>query len=245
MKIVSAVKRQLLKTGGVLMLAGLTGFMGGCRHGFNEKIRPDLYTGSLYERADTLHPIHVTKGHLAMGVKVRRNATKLLPYERNEVRTFLSYYRNQATGRLKVRLPSNSPYQAAVNKMLYGIQRELVDMGLEPEMVQVKRFSGRGDRYPVIHLSFKRYEAHGPECKLENENLARSENNANGRYWGCANQNNLAAMIQNPRDLKGPRGWSPRDARRRDMVWDKYIKGEPSGATRSQDERVDTRTNKK
>jgi pilus assembly protein CpaD len=65
-------------------------------------------------------------------------------------------------------------------------------------------------------------------------------NNRNGHYWGCATQNNLAAMMQNPRDLKGPRGWSPRDARRRDAVWDKYIKGDTAGAARSQDERTNT-----
>ena len=119
---VSEVKGQLIKTCCVLSLAAFTAFLAGCRHGFEERVRPDLYTGSLYERGDTLHPIHVSKGQLAMGVKVRRNATKLLPYERNEVRTFLNYYRNQSSGQLTVRLPSNSPYQAAVNKVLYSIQ---------------------------------------------------------------------------------------------------------------------------
>lgn len=237
---VSEVKRLFFKAGVAVLLVGVAALSSGCKHWMSEKIRPDLYTGSLYERPDTLHPIHVSKGRLAMGLKVRRNATKLLPYERNEVRTFLNYYRNQGTGQMLVTLPSSSAYQSAVNKVLYGIQRELVEMGLEPEMVRVKRYSGRGDRNPVIHMSFPRYEAKSSECGEWNENLATSENNRNGHYWGCATQNNLAAMMQNPRDLKGPRGWSPRDARRRDAVWDKYIKGDTAGAARSQDERTNT-----
>lgn len=244
MKVVSHSKGLLDKSVMISAIAGLTLMLGACKHGLDGEGRHDLHTGSLYGNADQMHPITVSKGRLAMGLKVRRNTSKLLPYERNEVRTFLYYYRNQGTGQMLVTLPSNSPYQGAVNSALYGIQQELVEMGLEPEMVRVKRYSGRGDKYPVIHMSFARYEAEGPECGVWNENLNQTDNNSNGSYWGCANQNNLANMIQNPRDLKGPRGWAPRDARRRDAVWDKYIKGEPSGATRSQDERIDTRDDK-
>ena len=218
-----------------ILLGGL--FLGGCQLGLDG--RRVEHTGSLYGTPDRLHPIHVTKGQLAMGLKVRRGATKLLPYESNEVRTFLNYYRNQGNGQLLISLPSHSAHQASVNQMLYDLQDELVAMGLEPEMVKVKRYSGRGDRHPVIHMSFQRFEAKGPDCHEWNEDLAKNRDNANGRYWGCAAQNNLAAMVGHARDLKGPRGWSPRDGRRRDAVWSKYIKGEPTGTDRSQDERVD------
>ena len=54
----------------------------------------------------------------------------------------------------------------------------------------------------------------------------------NRAYWnlGCANQRNLAAMVDNPADLVQPRGESPAYTARRTVAIDKYRKGEsPSG----------------
>ena len=51
-------------------------------------------------------------------------------------------------------------------------------------------------------------------------------------YWnlGCANQRNLAAMVDNPADLVQPRGETPAYTARRSVAIDKYRKGEnPSG----------------
>ena len=55
---------------------------------------------------------------------------------------------------------------------------------------------------------------------------------------GCANQHNLAAMIANPADLLGPRSETDRSGERRDTVWDKYTKGESTGAQKSEEEKV-------
>jgi pilus assembly protein CpaD len=50
----------------------------------------------------------------------------------------------------------------------------------------------------------------------------------NHPYWnlGCANQRNLAAMVENPADLVQPRGETPAWSGRRSTVLDKYRKGE-------------------
>ena len=48
-------------------------------------------------------------------------------------------------------------------------------------------------------------------------------------------------MIANPADLLGPRSETPRSGERRDQVWGKYVQGEPTGARKSVDERVNTR----
>ena len=56
--------------------------------------------------------------------------------------------------------------------------------------------------------------------------------NDNKPYWnlGCANQRNLAAMVDNPTDLVQPRGETPSYTGRRSVALDKYRKGEnPSG----------------
>ena len=58
---------------------------------------------------------------------------------------------------------------------------------------------------------------------------------------GCANQRNLAAMIANPADLLGPRTATPRAGERRDVIWDKYQKGETTASAKNEDGRVSTR----
>lgn len=237
--------KRLLRTGLAVALIAFTALLSSaCKHGFNDRVRPDHYAGSFFGDPTVDHPIAVSKSKLAISVSVRRYDTKLSPAKLNEVRTFLHYYREGGVGDIKVTMPSNSHHQYAVRKVLKDIQHQLEDLSIGPEVVSVKRYSGRGDRHPVIHLSYKRYVAHGPECGGWNENFNDSENNRNSPDWGCARQRNLAAMVANPRDLKGPRGWSPRDSRRRDQMWDKFVKGDISSSKRSQDERVDTKSSK-
>lgn len=240
------LNKRLLRTmalGGVVVVTSM--FSSACEHGWDKKIRADQYTGSLYYNPREEHPITVSKSDLSMSIDVGRNDTRLAPYKLNELRTFLHYYRDQGTGRINVTLPTNSYYQGAVHQVLGDVQKQMEDMSLGAEVISVKRYSGRGDKYPTIHLSFQRHVAKGPDCDGWNENLNQSENNRNSHYWGCASQKNMAAMVANPRDLKGPRGWSPRDSRRRDMASDKWIKGEVSSATRSEDERVSAASNTK
>ena len=239
------INKRLLQTIRIVLFVSVAAlFNSACQHGFDKRVRKDHYAGSFFGDPTKDHPIRVAKDKLAISVPVRRHDEKLAPAKLNEVRTFLHYYREGGVGDIKVTLPSHSRHQYAVRKVLKDIQRQMENLSIGPEIVSVKRYSGRGDRHPVIHLSYKRYVAHGPECGQWNENFNESENNRNSPDWGCARQRNLAAMVANPRDLQGPRGWSPRDSRRRDVIWDKYVKGEVSSAARSKDERVDTKSDK-
>ena len=57
------------------------------------------------------------------------------------------------------------------------------------------------------------------------------EHYENRQYYnlGCANQRNLAAMVDNPSDLVQPRSEIPSYTGRRTTVLDKHHRGEPSG----------------
>jgi len=232
------MKQHCLKV--VTIVAGLAVLLlvSACQHDGDGRVREDLYTGSLYKFAHTEHPIQVGRGSLFMAIPIGANDKKLSSEKRNELTSFLHYYRDQGTGRLRIKMPSNGRYQQAARKVLSDMQYEIERMSIGPESIRAQKYRA-GGAYPEIRLSFERYVANGPDCSGWNENLAQSENNKNAKSWGCATQNNLAAMVANPRDLKGPRGWSPRDARRRDAVWDKFVKGESTGSKRSEDERVD------
>ena len=234
----NGLNKLFLKAGPVAMCLVGTLLVSACEHG-NERYRKDHYTGSIYKFAHTNHPIEVSKGSLSMAISVGRKDTKLTPEKRDELKMFLHYYRDQGTGPMWVSVPVNAGYNRAVQEVLHDVKFEMEHMSLGPESIRVNKYVSNGNKYPAIRLTYKRYVANGPVCEGWNENLAQDENNDNSDHWGCATQKNLAAMVANPRDLKGPRGWSPRDARRRDTVWDKFVKGESTGSQRSRDERVD------
>jgi pilus assembly protein CpaD len=45
-------------------------------------------------------------------------------------------------------------------------------------------------------------------------------------------------QVANPADLLGPRTQQPGSAERRDVVWDKFVKGDSTVAKKDADERV-------
>ena len=88
-----------------------------------------------------------------------------------------------------------------------------------------------------LSLTYRRLKASAKPCAILNRNLAYNPQNTNYKNFGCATQNNLAAMIAEPRDLTVPRGTDPRSSERRMTIYDKYIKGQPTGAERSEEEK--------
>jgi pilus assembly protein CpaD len=67
-----------------------------------------------------------------------------------------------------------------------------------------------------------------PDCPDWSENIARDPQNMPFTNMGCATQRNLAVAVANPRDLIDPRGETPRASERRDVVWSKYVNGQPT-----------------
>jgi len=88
---------------------------------------------------------------------------------------------------------------------------------------------------PVI-ISYRRNAAIVHKCGDWPESSAKTYTNRPTWSFGCATQNNLAAMIDNPRDLIEPRRSTPADAQRRDTVFAKYRTGDVTTATRGASE---------
>jgi pilus assembly protein CpaD len=82
--------------------------------------------------------------------------------------------------------------------------------------------------------------AQPPECGNWPTNLAYEPENLPYPNFGCATQRNFGAQIANPADLLGPRSETARSSERRDQMWSKYIRGEPTGTRRTKDDDVDT-----
>jgi pilus assembly protein CpaD len=174
-------------------------------------------------------------------VSVARGSQGLTPQQRAEVVEFTSKYRSSDAGnsRLVVSVPSGAPNEVAAMNAAEDVRQLLLQGGFPESAIAVEAYHEDSGAQPPLRIAYMRYVAKGPECGHDwSENLANNTQNVGQPNFGCAEQRNLAAMVANPADLLGPRTMGDRYADRRDKVMENYAKGEPTGAKKSEDEKV-------
>ena len=91
------------------------------------------------------------------------------------------------------------------------------------------------ERHPII---VTRSGAHAEECGNWPEDMTKTAQNTTYENFGCSQQNNLAAMVADPRDLIRPRPTAPSDAMRRSKAFDKYREGTEISSAQEQQQKV-------
>ncbi len=186
------------------------------------------------------HPILVSQEPTTYSVHVRRGANGLNPAQRAELLDFAGHYRTTDAGnsRLVIAAPSGGTNEVSAMYAVSEIRSLLTDQGFSEATISVEAYDAEGAREPPIRVSYLRYVAEPPQCGDWSTNLAHEPTNLPYPNFACAGQHNFAAMVANPADLLGPRSETARSSERRDQVWSKYVKGQPTGAIHSADERV-------
>ncbi len=194
--------------------------------------------------ASQRHPILVSQEPTTQLVGIRRGSNGLSPAQRAELLNFAAHYRTTDAGnsRLIVAVPSGGANEVSAMYAVGEIRSLLTDQGFGESSISVEAYSADGAKDPPIRVSYMRYVAEPPQCGDWSTNLAYDPMNMPYPNLGCANQRNLGVMVANPADLLGPRSETPRSGERRDQVWGKYVRGDPTGARKSVDERVNRDT---
>ncbi len=190
------------------------------------------------------HPILVSEQPTTHIVKVAPGSNGLTSGQRAQLLDFADHYRATDTGasRLVIQAPSGGANEVSSMYAVSQIRSLLADQGFAENMISVEAYDANGMREPPIRVSYLRFVAQPPPCGNWSTNLAEEPMNLPHPNFGCANQHNLGAMVANPADLLGPRSETARDSERRDQVFTKYVKGDPTGARKSSDERVNKDT---
>lgn len=184
------------------------------------------------------HRIQVTESAERIELPVSNGDVTLSPHARASLRALAGNYLRYGHGALVLSAPSGGPNADAASVLAHEARMALVESGVSYAAVAGSTYEGVGREAPII-VSFARYEAQAPECApLWEQDLAHQSNNQPWASFGCATQANLAAMVEDPRDLVQPRDADPRDSGRRDTVMQAYRAGESTHAARSNDERV-------
>lgn len=178
------------------------------------------------------YPIVLAEEPVVMELPVVPGSHALTAGQRAEVAGFLRAYRSGASGPLVIRTPSGTRNETAALSAVEEIRRIMAEVDISQSAVKFRPYSGeRGlGVYPPVILAYKGVKAVTAECGDWSVNIAANYGNNPYPNYGCSSQRNLAAMVADPRDLEGPRPQDPPSAERRQVVRDKYIKGEPTGA---------------
>lgn len=224
----------------LLAVAAIAFALTGCSHGED----PTRVAGWTLVDSAQRHPILVSQEPTVHLVRVRRGSNGLSPAQRAQLVGFATHYRATDSGnsRLVVAVPSGAANEVSAMYAVGEIRNLLAERGFPETDISVEAYSAEGAADPPIRISYLRYVAEAPACGDWSTNLAHEPANLPYPNFGCATQRNLAVSVANPADLLGPRSETARSGERRDQVWNKYVKGEPTGARKSADERVNKDT---
>lgn len=124
---------------------------------------------------------------------------------------------------LRIEAPAGGDTVAA--DFAYQVRHALEARGVPGQQIQVLSYAGPDARAPVL-VGYDTIRAAVPQCGTNWTNLTRTANNEVSANFGCAVTANLAAQIENPRDIVQPRGMTPADGGRRSVVFSDYRAGE-------------------
>ena len=225
--------RSRLRIAGALI--GLAVVLGACKH-TDEELSPALSYSPDYRQR---HPIAIQEAE-PLDRRVRRPgaAAGLSAAQRADVMGLAQSWLREGTGAITIDMPVDTPNARAATDSLREIQATFAAAGVPPRAVTVRQYHPEDPRHmAAIRLNYPKISAVAGPCGLWPEDLGPSVNNKNysenKTYYnfGCANQRNLAAMIDNPSDLVQPRDETPAYTARRTEAFEKYRKGTTTTTT--------------
>ncbi|MFQ5626203.1 MAG: CpaD family pilus assembly protein [Methyloligellaceae bacterium] len=184
------------------------------------------------------HPILVGSAPVSLDLAVPQGSNGLTRNQIYELRHFLHQYKENSERYLLVGAPSGGANEIAVMHAMGQLRREFTRAGISRGAVQFDAYTGGGAGSAPIKVSYNSLAVHAPECGDWSDSLVRDPKNIPYRNLGCATQRNLAAMVANPEDLIGPKGMTPRDSQRRDVIMDKYVKGDATISKKAEEEKA-------
>jgi pilus assembly protein CpaD len=208
-------------------LVGLSAALGGCTYTSGEVV-----TASVPNDYRLRHPIAVQEANRSIVIFVGHARSGLTASQRADVIGLAQTWVREGTGAIVADVPVDTPNARAAADSFREVRALLAAGGVPSHGITLHHYSPDDIRtFATIRLSYPRIAAVAGPCGLWPEDLGPSIYDAgyndNKPYYnfGCANQRNLAAMIDNPADLEQPRSETPAYTARRTAAFEKYRKG--------------------
>lgn len=181
------------------------------------------------------HPISVDSQIVTLTIDADPTTTDLSSRDQARLRAFANAYLVNGHGPLTITAPSGHA-DADGHEAAADIRKALNDAGVSWETLSGATYRTGGDAGDELIVSYTRYVATASECGVWSGVRKRDNRNLRSPNYGCATQNNIAAMLADPHDLIAPAAVSPRDATSTTRAIDAYRAGE---STASAGEEID------
>jgi len=179
------------------------------------------------------HPISVEPDIVTLVIPAPPYKQGLTKTDRAQIEDMALAYKERGHGPFTVATPSGASNTGSALSVLSEVREVLGEKGVsESRLAYAPYNASAADSSAPVILSFKRFVAFASPCGDWSKNLAYNPSNKHAPNYGCATQNNLAAVVADPADLLGPRTMTPADAARRSTVLGKYQRGEVTASQR-------------
>jgi len=237
---ISADRKRALRLAGALIGVAIT--LGACKTTGDELV---MSTATFPDDYRLRHPIAIQEADRTVIVFVGRGRGGLSASQRADVMGMAQTWHKEGTGGLTIDMPVATPNARAASDTLREIQATLAAAGVPPRGVAVRQYRPEDPRHmAAIRLTYPKITATAGPCGLWPDDLGPSIHNKgyfdNKPYYnfGCSNQRNMAAMVDNPSDLVQPREETPAYAPRRNIAFDKYRRGVTTTTTYPESDRA-------
>lgn len=175
------------------------------------------------------HPITISETLATLDVPVGMETRYLPRGMEDNIAGFANSFMQSGTEILAIVMPSGSGNSYAISAVAVQIEQVFLGVGVPLASIQYRSYPSSGSETNApIRLAFAQITANTAPCGPWTDNLSRNFQNRSYEAFGCATQNNLAAMVSNPLDLLYPRAMPPPNAARRDTVLGNYQDGQPT-----------------
>jgi pilus assembly protein CpaD len=182
---------------------------------------------SISEDGARNHPIAVEPSYRDLKVQYAGGAEGINAADAAKFDAFVADYRVHGNGSLGISVPSGAGSRAAIS--FFGERAALSGISRDKILVTTRE-AGNSD--PRVDVSYIAYTAHTQACGDWSDDESFTMENHTSKNFGCAVQQNIAAMVADPRDLLGPGAMGPVSTNRRAAVMDHYEKGEVTQAAK-------------
>src|SRR4051794_4097380 len=223
-------KRALLLAGALI---GVAVALGACQHTSDVAT-----TASVPDDYRLRHPIAIQEADRSIVVFVGRGRGGISAAQRADIMGLAQLWLAEGTGAISIDMPIDTPNARAAQDSLREIQATFAAAGVPPRAINVRQYKPEDPRHmAAIRLNYPKISAVAGPCGLWPEDIGPSIDNKgyydNKPYYnfGCANQRNLASMVDNPADLVQPRSETAAYTSRRNVAFERYRKGTTTTTT--------------
>jgi len=172
------------------------------------------------------HPIMLSEEPEVLDIPVGMNGPAMSREVAAAIGNYAAEYRQNGTGSITIQVPTAAANEGAATSTGRAVHYVLVQAGVPRGQIEVAPYYF-GDHANVarVRLSYLRVKAVAPQCGLWPEMSSNTNYNPQYQNFGCASQQNLAAMVANPADFIWPRPMAPASGARRAKVITDYSQG--------------------